>query len=374
MTFNNGYATNNSKDVILTKPYFNANNPAGRINLNVDLPLTIANIYTTLILWTDPSSIQCAKKIIAITHYKACMQLYSTLPGHTKFELHPCVFKDASEIPTVMERALSIIGNFETGAGDIVVAHPVVLFKRWFVAGLVDDPEADTTNDIWPESCKDAYKLVWRDAASKELIEELCVEYVRKHRKTFDVNMQSGGKTLAEIAIPTKENIEKWLGTTVPHSHPSSEDMRAVCELYCLSRQSWMNNDYCNNNTKVRTIEKGLELIGCTVSKLTEKMMTDMHKQMCSRVNILGSLQSSLKRLLYVCAYTPKSSGTAAQVVKVYKKSRVEWEIPISDNEASLGALLNPCAEFTYSPRFKSYLTKNADDARIDFFKADIRS
>jgi hypothetical protein len=44
------------------------------------------------------------------------------------------------------------------------------------------DPDSSINS---PTNFIDAYKYVWSDAASKELVNELCIEFINNHRHEF---------------------------------------------------------------------------------------------------------------------------------------------------------------------------------------------
>lgn len=163
--------------------------------------------------------------------------------------------------------------------------------------------------------------------------------------------------------MPSKQDASTWY-KFIPYQAPFYEELVSVGKLYGLSYEQWTQCSYNQDDIGI-----ALGHIGCKLSLLDAKTMVEDFVK-ARRVYADGNMPHFLESYFIMSSYEPDHQGSRAQLVSS-TDGEAGWQIHLSNSEANIGFLFNPCADFIFTPNFKSYARRRRSDVRVDYAKKD---
>ncbi|BBC77403.1 putative capsid protein [Pythium nunn virus 1] len=344
--------------------------PAGSIELNFELPSTVASPFTqsveSVLMRTDlPSAsiYQARDKLEALSYYKACRQLYSTLSDPQKAALQPlkAIYYDKSHIPNHMSAALSMIGNLESKMGLIEVKHAPVLFKRWLIAGLCIDPDTTyTAATVAPNS------LVFKDVYSKALIDEKANERLKEiHNETFKIKV---GTTDIEVSAPIPPPTDAGYNS-IPDDYPHADEMRDLVSIIQMATRDYVRSQPVPHG---RDLDTALSHLGLQVAPAGYSDQ-DLRTAFEDAIETYLTTEIIHIQTVFHLGEPPATErGFASQLV-ASDDVTARFGLPLSDADKALGFMFNPRHSFEFNPRFVAYSRRAKRTTASQFASNDLR-
>jgi len=344
--------------------------PAGEVELEFDLPETIATPFANVItsigdrLTLDEEEKElCSDHIKALSYFKAARQLYSTMQDHEKSANQPlkAIYYDETPIPLHMAGALGIIGHMDTKVGQVLVRDAGLLYKRWIAAGLgyYDSTEfnADARNLIWTDI--DSYRHVQRAARSR--IRDLV-------KQTYTVT--SGADTYV-VSMPQLEQQD--LSTyyrQINNNVPNADDIRHCVAALEMRYSQFKSGEGIPHNIDRADIFASLNLVeaGPTYSF---SMMREMFEMFISLYTT--DVKWRVESIFKTGPPPAGSTGYGAQTVASGSGNTARWQFPLSDADVNIGYLFSPSREFTLYPRMVGYAKRAREAASAMFAQQDAK-
>jgi len=347
--------------------------PAGEVTLNFDLPSVIAKPFsdaaTSVLLRTnlDQAFItDVASKLESFSYYKACRQLYATLDDGKKSALQPLktVYYDTNHIPTRMASALSMIGDFESKLGRVVVSHSVLLFKRWLLQGLSIDPDVPREEGVvWPENCA---TLVWKDKWSKFYIDERCREWLKNYHDT-PFELEIDGMQPIRITPPLYDETSdpNQIDNRFPHRNTV---VNMVTFLRGTVRQFASDPGIPNLDLRALLASLGLTLAEGVFSNPRDilEMFSDAQE------GYITKFFCHIDAIFTTGESPAGSQGYAAQIV-TSQKNEAKFAMPISDSDLALGYMFSPGSSFKIEPNFIAYGRSQCENVAARYSSRDLK-
>jgi len=344
--------------------------PAGYVELDPELPGHIAKPFCDLVHSVhqrtnlpEEDIEYCTEKLRAQSYFKACRQLYSAMSDSQKSKLQPLksVFYDSTYIPTHMGAALAMIGNFDSKLGTVEVKHGNVLFKRWMTKGLIIDPDS-SINDT---TVVDPNALIWKDAASKDLVDEAIDKKLEEYHNsdTFTVSVAGANVTAGVPRIRIHQTSFNQISPVYPHA----DEMRALLALRLQSTRAYIAGLPLTGGYQM---QDALDALGLEMAPaaLSDVNIREEFEDCCATYAVKA--KSHIDAVLYVGESPAGNRGFAAQIIGS-EGNQARYTMPVSDADRHIGFMFSPATSFELNPRFVAYARRRRDVMAASFAKKD---
>nr|UBK24766.1 capsid protein [Nigrospora sphaerica partitivirus 1] len=343
--------------------------PAGEVDLDFELPETIARPFVSVIesvgdriMLADEEKERCASFLNSLTFFKAARQLYSTMQDHEKSANQPlkAVYYDETPIPVHMAGALGIIGHMQTKIGDVLVRDAGVLFKRWVARGLqLFDPK---------HLKGDCSKLIWLDRESYRCIQRLAAERIEELvKQTYTVKVNDVDLTVSMPQLTGQEYDTYY--SQVNNNVPNADDIRHCVAALQLTYLQYKNDDDIPHSHSRADI---ISSVGLTLADrfFDIPAMRDGFEEFVSLY-----ITDAKWRIESIFKTGPPPAGTtgygAQTVYSGGPGNTAKWQFPLSDADVNIGYLFSPSKGFTLNPKLVGYAKRSRDAAAAAFAQQD---
>jgi hypothetical protein len=345
--------------------------PAGEIELDFDLPSTIAEPFASTVTsvgdriqMSDEDKETVSDAVKSLSFFKAARQLYSTMQDHEKAVNQPlkAVFYDETPVPLHMAGALGIIGHMDTKVGKVLVKDAGVLFKRWIAQGLyIDDP---TTYKY------SAQHLVWGDRDSLRLVQRLAREKISDLvKQTYTVNGPEG----SDLTVSMPQLVDQDLNTYYGQIHngvPDADRLRECVAALQMTPTQYRDDDSIPHNQNRRDILRALGL-HFSPQQYSVSNMREAFEQWCS--TYVTDYKWRVESIFKTGPPPAGSTGYGAQTVSATGNT-ARWQFPLSDADVNIGYLFSPMRDFKLYPRMVGYSKRSREAASAEFAHADAKA
>lgn len=345
--------------------------PSGYVTLRDDLPQAISDPFCTLLSSVlertnlPESTIgYCANKLNAQGYFKAARQLYSTLTDPEKSKLQPLktVFYDTTHIPSHMASALSIVGHFETKLGRVEVKDATVLFRRWTLQGLSIDP--DTTAEI--ANPQDIFKYVWRDSASKVLIDKAAKKKLNELCNTvFQIQFDEFPFNVRVPEIPISHDGY----TSITPNYPNFLALQRLVTILLMTNSQYITGEDLNGHSIADCLAE-IDLL-LVPDELEDYFIRNLFE--IASTGYITKAKAHVESVLTTGESPTSGRGFPAQIVSSSNVT-ADFSLPLSDADRHLGFIFNPQASFEFNPQFVAYSKRSNKEAAANFAQRDSKT
>jgi len=344
--------------------------PAGEIELDFDLPMTIAEPFAQTInsvgdriQLVDDDKETLMDQLRSLCFFKAARQLYSTMLDHEKAVNQPlkAVFYDETPVPSHMAGALGIIGHMETKVGTVMIRDAGLLFKRWVAQGLHLSGGREFTNNthllVWPD--KDSYTMIQRVA--RDRIAELV-------KATYTVTVGDD-----ELSVSMPQLVDQDLGLyygQINDQVPDAETLRLLVSALQMTFRQYRDDDEIPNDDGRSDILRALNL-RLAPEVYSVSSMREHFENWCS--TYITDYKWRIESIFKVGPPPAGTTGYGAQTVSA-DGNTARWQFPLSDADLNIGYLFSPMRDFKLYPRMVGYSKRSRQAAAASFAAADGRA
>jgi hypothetical protein len=361
--------------------------PAGEVELDFHLPLTISKPFSDLVesvgdrvMLDEDAKNGISASLTAQSFFKASRQLYSTMLDHEKSANQPlkAVYYDETPVPAHMAGALGIIGHIETKVGKVIVKDAPTLFKRWIAQGLQyapgteyeqpkrTGPQRDRNTEPYPQ------QLVWLDEDGRTIAQRLARERINTLTdQRYDITLPPAGQNQPDqvitVSMPklTDQPLDEYYDD-VNDRVPNADDIRLCIAILEIDKSDWKEGTIGHDHNFVAACSSlGLHV---APDKYSAASMREAFEDWIASYTL--EYRPRLEAILKTSPPPAGSTGFGAQTVSSHD-TVARWQFPLSDADVNIGFLFSPAKSFTLHPRIVGYSKRRTDTASAMFAQQD---